>query len=322
MSLTFGRVPHPDYLDHPITKVAGVGRDPLMRQRTVKGVVWHRMIGTLLGTDAFFHDPTVAALTDYGVGTTGTDGAANNGVIIRFNNPLGKQIGWASGSWDAAHAFGDGEAFVNKYGIDAINGDQTAIEISGVHYDDPITPECKQSVAAITAYWADQYKIPWNAFPIAPQDGFSFVRWHREFGPEHGTKMCPGSVVENATPEMIDMVKAILKAHQEDAITNQGDTFQKPVGLPFDLATATGWQKLNGLDVLMVDFTDECIKDAIPRSYASTKAPQSAAKIKVKDLVQFKGVFIDTKKVGWRLMADGSRIRSSSFHTNLTAKKR
>jgi hypothetical protein len=209
----FGRVPHPPFLDRPIQKPAGWGQDDL-GPRTVKGVVWHRMIGSLWGTDAYFRQPTTKALTDYGVGVLAQDGADNAGVIIRWNNPLGRQSGWASGSF-SSFAYGDGLAFVNKYGINAINRDEASVEISGLTYDVPLDPASKASVAAITAYWADQYEVPWDVFPIAPQDGFSFVRWHNEFGPDEGTKKCPGAVVMDATPELIEMTRAILKQYQE-----------------------------------------------------------------------------------------------------------
>jgi hypothetical protein len=130
---------------------------------------------------------------------------------------------------------------------------------------------------------------------------------------------CPDEMMnEGYWPTFVANVDKIINP----PVVEQDVTYAPITGLPFDLNTATGWQVLNGLDVLMVDFKDECIKDAIPRSFASSKAPQSGAKVKVKDLVRFKAVFLDEKKVGWRLMADGSRIRSSSFHTNLVAKKR
>ena len=221
MALTFGRVPHPSYLDRPIIKPNGFGMD-LLGRRTVKGVVYHRMIGSLWGTDTYFRSPSVGALTDYGVGTTPQDGAANDGLIIRWNDPLGLQSGWASGTWDSAYAYGDGKAFVQKYapksnvGVSVINKDQASIEISGLTYELAITAKTKQSVAAISAYWADQYGIPWDVYPIAPQDGFSFVRWHNEFGPDHGTKKCPGQVVMDATPEIIEITRGILKQYQLD----------------------------------------------------------------------------------------------------------
>lgn len=212
----FGKVPHPAFLDHPITKSNGQGAG-YYGKRSVRGVVWHRMIGSLRGTDGYFKNPDVAALTDYGVGTLVTDGSADDGVIIRWNNPLGNQSGWASGPVSAP--YGDGLAFLNKYvplagiGYDVVNRDQASIEISGLEYTTPLSQKAKMAVAAITAYWADQYRIPYDVFPIAPQDGFSFVRWHQEFTIGSG-KVCPGQVVIDATSEMIEMTRQIMKQYQ------------------------------------------------------------------------------------------------------------
>jgi hypothetical protein len=214
VSVTFGRVPHPAFQDRPITKPEGVGQNNLGK-RSVKGVVWHRILGSLWGTDTYFRRSDVKALTDYGVGVLATDGTANAGVILRWNNPLGYQSGWASGSYSAFHAYGDGAAFAKKYGINAVNRDQVSIEISGFQTT-PLDEASRNAVAALTAYWADQYGIPWNVFPIAPQDGFSFVRWHEEFGPDLGAKKCPFDVVKRETNDLIERTRAILKRWQEN----------------------------------------------------------------------------------------------------------
>lgn len=211
--IVFGRVPHPPFLDRPITKVNGVGMN-LLGKREVWGIVLHRMIGSLWGTNQFFNDPTVGALTDYGVGTTGTDGKASNGTIIRWNDPRGWQSGWASGRVVAP--YGDGLRFVNqyapRYGLDAVNRFQASIEISGLHYEDPVTEEALQAVAALIAYWADQRKIRWSDFPIGPE-GYSFLRWHQEFTIGTG-KVCPGAVVMEATDRIIAFAKEIMRRYQ------------------------------------------------------------------------------------------------------------
>jgi hypothetical protein len=212
---TFGNVPHPAFQDRPIVKAENFGQNNL-GQRTVKGVVWHRMIGTLWGTDAYFRMENVAALTDYGIGVEAQDGANNDGLILRWNNPLGVQSGWASGP--VSGAYGDGLAFVNKYGINAVNRDQASIEISGKTYDVPLSEKSRNVIAALTAYWADQYKIPHDKFPISDQDGFSFVRWHQEFTIGTG-KVCPGKVVMDETNDLIERTRAVLKQYQEGVTT-------------------------------------------------------------------------------------------------------
>lgn len=205
----FGNVKHPDYQDRPISKKEGQGQDDL-GQRTVKGVVLHRIVGTLWGTDTYFRGPGVYALTDYGVGVGTADGAAHDGEILRWNDPLGRQSGWASGPYNGA--YGDGLAFANKYGIDAINRDQASIEISG-YYDTPLTDAARAAIAGIIAYWADQAHIPWDVFPITPADGFSFVRWHQEFTLGSG-KICPGPVVMGETSALIEQARQIMRVAQ------------------------------------------------------------------------------------------------------------
>jgi hypothetical protein len=226
MTITFGRVPHPAYQDRPIKKAPGVGQDNLGK-RSVKGVSWHRILGSLWGTDGFFRDPSVKALTDYGVGVAAQDGAGNDGVILRWNDPLGYQSGWASGTYSAAHAYGDGAAFVDKYGVNAINRDRASIEISGFQ-NTPLSEKSRQAIAELTAYWADQYHIPWDQFPIAPQDGFSFVVWHEEFGPDLGQKKCPFQVVKDETPALIERTRAILKTHQTAGTSPQPEPQPDP----------------------------------------------------------------------------------------------
>jgi hypothetical protein len=312
VAITFGKVPHPAFKDRPITKAEGHGQNDL-GQRSVKGVVWHRMIGTLWGTDAYFRFDTTDALTDYGIGVEAQDGATNDGVIIRWNDPLGRQSGWASGPVNGA--YGDGLAFVNKYGVNGVNRYQASIEISGKTYDVPLSEKSRQAIAELTAYWADQYQIPWDTWPISDQDGFSFVRWHQEFCIGTG-KVCPGQVVMDETNDLIERTRAVLKKYQEST------GYAPVVGLPFDHLTATGWHDLNGVDCYLVKATVECIKRAIPRAYASGSAPQTADAVSVKEVIPVYAVFKSGDGVQWFLMEDGSRVRASSFTPAITVKKR
>ncbi len=228
--LTFGNVPHPPFQNRPIEKAEGNGWNNL-GQRTVKGVVLHRMIGTLWGTDGYFRQPSVGALTDYGVGNVLTDGEANDGLILRWNDPLGVRSGWASGPVNGA--YGDGLAFVNKYGVAAVNRDQASIEISGRQYADPISDNVRNSVAALIAYWADQARIPHDTFPVVPADGISFVRWHQEFTIGTG-KVCPGKVVMDATKDIILRAKAQMQHYQtqSDPGPPPAPVFPKPIPPP------------------------------------------------------------------------------------------
>lgn len=207
--ITYGNVSHPTFQDRPIQKAAGNGWDDL-GPRQPKGVVLHRMIGSLWGTDGYFRRPEVGALTDYGVGVLATDTVENDGVILRWNDPLGRRSGWASGP--VSKPYGDGALFVGKYGANAVNRDLVSIEVSG-NYETALSPKAFESVCALVAYWADRCKVPWTAFPVNPATGISCVFWHQEFTLGTG-KICPGPVMIDATPRIIDRAKAILQAAQ------------------------------------------------------------------------------------------------------------
>lgn len=275
MSLTFGKVPHPPYQNRPIWKPEGAGQNNLGK-RSVKGVTWHRVWGSLWGTDTHFRQPNVGALTDYGVGVKAQDGVANAGLILRWNDPLGFQSGWASGTYSAAHAYGDGAAFVNKYGVNAINRDRASIEISGYELT-PLDDAARDAIASITAYWADQAGIPWDVFPIVPQDGFSFVTWHDEFGPDLGKKKCPFEVVKEETPALIERTRAILKRYQtgtyEQPQTPDGTVYAAPITYDWltDEEAAKGLDRVIGRTrVFYVPQVYEAINET-PRKQATGK---------------------------------------------------
>jgi hypothetical protein len=215
-TITFGRVPHPSFTDRLITeKPEGIGWSALGKRKP-KGVVLHRMLGTLWGTDGWFRNPTVEALTDYGVGVQAIDGA-NDGVILRWNDPTGYRSGWASGP--ALQPYGDGLKFINRYGVDAVNRDLVSIEISG-QYETEWSDKSFESVAQLVAFWADWARIPYDQFPMVNESvngkmdmTRSFIVWHQELcGPQE--KVCPGSVVMNQTDRLIKRVQAILKHYQ------------------------------------------------------------------------------------------------------------
>jgi hypothetical protein len=234
-------VPHPGFLDRPIYKPEGQGWDNLGK-RTPKFVVLHRMIGSLWGTDGYFREPGVNALTDYGVGVAAQDGAAQAGVIIRWNDPEGTRSGWASGPVNGA--YGDGLAIVNKYGINAVNRDGVSIEISGMQ-STPLDAVAEQEVAALMAYWWDRMKIPHTSAPINPATGISAVIWHQEFTLGTG-KECPFAVVMARTQALIDRAKAIMKGYQEGTVAPPVPTTPKPeppINLPegLDRQLAADW---------------------------------------------------------------------------------
>jgi len=224
----FGNVPFPQFTDRLIPDSQNAAWSDLGR-RNVKGVVYHRTQGTIDGTDAWLrlvppggpdecNQPGTGSnfggcmgLVDFGVDE-------NSGEILRWNDPYGEgypdldvspnRAPWANGPVE--DPFGEAEAFISQNGVDAVNRDQASIQIGG-NFDDPISDACKRAVAALSAYFADQYNIRWNEYPKIPGESYGFVRWHNQFYP---FRECPGPVVTDATDEIIDLTREILREHQ------------------------------------------------------------------------------------------------------------
>lgn len=303
MGIVFGRVPHPEFEDRQITKPAGVGQDNLGK-RTPKSVVWHRMLGSLNGTDNYFRNPTVKALTDYGVGVAAIDGNSFDGVIYRWNSPYGYQSGWASGRVIAP--YGDGLDFVTKYGVDAVNRDQVSIEISG-YYETGLSEKSRQSIAELTAHFADQNQIPWDVFPIAPQDGFSFVKWHQEFtGPAE--KVCPGQVVIEETNDLIERTRAIMKLYQETGAPTPTKRYAS-ADVPKFLKDDNGLnvEKINNTPVLPISMVFTVLRETPRRQGATPNELEIGPPLKVGDRFRAARIFRSHGDT-WVLTRNGSRV--------------
>ncbi len=208
--IVFGNVPKPGVIESHLTGVTnpmmGYSNVPIV----VEGVVWHRMVGTLWGTDSWFHAGNAA--TAYGIGVAATDGINAAGKIIEWIDPAnGHWYGHSSGPVNAP--YGDGARFVDRFGVARVNPQTVAIEISG-NYGTPLDDGARESLVALTAYFADQREIRWDEFPAVPGQGRSFVIWHQEFTIGTG-KICPGDVVMDETTQLIDDVRQYLRIHQE-----------------------------------------------------------------------------------------------------------
>lgn len=316
MAATFGNVPFPAAQARYVTDAESGAWDNL-GQKSVKGVVWHRMEGTLAGTDLWFRRGRGVSdgLTEFGVGTANIDGAALDGVIYVWNDPIGRshpgvspnRAPWASGP--VSSPYGDGLAFLqdNKMDVNIVNRDQAAIEISG-SYADPVSQAAKNAVAALTAYYADQAQIPWTSWPIIPKKGYSFVRWHQEFTIGTG-KVCPGQVVMDATNDLIELVRAILKKYQtQTAPAPKPATYLKPSAIPTDNGQN---QVLNGHLFYAIARTVLVTSDlAYCRASADPNAGETRAPLKKGQ--GFKSVWAVKGADGklWWVTAHGSRISS------------
>jgi hypothetical protein len=220
MPITFGKVPHPKYTNRIIAN-SGAWAD--QGQRTIRAAVWHRMYGSLWGTDGYFRGEAInKALTDYGVGVAATDGEANAGAILMWNDPNGRRAPHASGP--VSDPIGDGAKFVEYW---PINRDSVSIEVSGLSGGTAFDAKARKAVVELTAYYADRYgkllaekgiQFDYTNWPYVPhEDDRSFVIWHGEVnGGKRGT--CPGAVVESQTAAMIAEVGALLKQYQADGV--------------------------------------------------------------------------------------------------------
>lgn len=312
VAITYGRVPMPYFYDRPITKSEGSGQNNLGK-REVFGVCLHRMLGTLWGTNGYFALPTTKALTDYGVGVLYQDGAENDGLIIRWNDPEGYQSGWASGP--VSSPYGDAKRFVEKYGVNAPNKHLASIEISGIYYSTPFSAEAKRSVARLIAYHADQAEVPWDVFPLNPRTGLSFVFHHQGFTIGTG-KVCSGDVVMEATSELIAMAKEMLRDAQIGSTTQPPATsYRKPKTYPwmFPGHPEFGQDHFVGKTEYIFLPVDVTANQNTPR-YATTGPHASLAGPDIEEGVTFHSDWcFRSYNVSYRLTRNGVRVRSAAL---------
>jgi hypothetical protein len=224
-TVRFGLVPEPMWNDQYIEKPAGHGYGDYGTRR-FRGIVLHRMAGTLVGTRSHFRATSghgLDALTDWGIGGA-LDGPLD-GHIDRYNDPDGRRSPWASGpaiSPDGKLLVnGDAVAWYQKYalndpaGVNIFNRDTEAIELSG-QYDTPLTDRQYGALVHLIAWRLDsKMRLPWHTWP-KNHDGVQAILWHGEV--MGWTKPCPGSVVTSMTSKLIDDVGAFLKKYQEGEV--------------------------------------------------------------------------------------------------------
>lgn len=205
--VVFGKVPRPRYQDRQVPDALNSSWDALGK-RKLYGVVYHRMLGTLWGTDSYFrqHAP---GLTDWGVDHKSGEtlqwvdytGAGRKGISP---NKSPHASGGEGGET------GDGRTFVSVFGRTAINRDLSAIEISGWQ-NDPLGGPAITQLVNLTAFLADQSKVRWDSFPLNPHTSVVFTYFHNEFQTE---KDCPWIEVERHIDTIISQTKDVLKRHQ------------------------------------------------------------------------------------------------------------
>lgn len=211
--LDFTKGVHPPFEDRYVPSGSQIGGTTAwndLGQRNPVGGCRHSMVGFLRTTDRWFRNSAsrqATGLTDYGVG--GSKDGSDDGVIIRWNDPLGRRAGWASGGSDGLE--GDGPLFVRTLGVNAINRDLVSVERSdgGVIETEP-SPKQLDSIIALQAYWANFAKIPYDTFPINPKVGINTDMEHFEFA----TKACPFDPMRRHTTEIQQEIVKILKGWQ------------------------------------------------------------------------------------------------------------
>ena len=239
MALTFGRVPHPPFVDRMIPNSQTSAWNDL-GQRVPKGTCQHSMVGYLNTTDRWFRDDPntgrrASGLTDYGVGGS-ADGPELDGVIYRWNDPRGRRAGWANGGSDGLE--GDGIAFVRTLGVNAINRDLVSIERSdGGDINTPLSPKQFESLCQLHAYWHDQAKVPYTDFPKNPALTLVMYLEHREFA----TKACPFAPVRNEVDRIQARIREIMKQYQGEITPKpQPEPTPEPKPKPEDV-WPNGW---------------------------------------------------------------------------------
>lgn len=304
MAITFGNVPHPIYQRRIVENSKAWNN---LGKRTIRGVVWHRMRGTLWGTDKYFRtDAVERALTDYGIGVKAHE-PDDAGTLLMWNDPEGIRSPWANGALKAP--YGDGLKFYERYGVNGINRDLVSIEISGTSWDTPLDAKSRATIVALTAYWADQYKVPWETFPMVPGEDRSFVMWHQEFTIGTG-KVCPGNVVMAETSALIAQVKELLKNYQTSAPVPAPDPqYAKPQPIP------AGTRVINDRLFLGVTETYTIRRQVTPRLWAEPTSPATGPDLMPGQNVQSSHVVEDVGPDSGVtiVLVDGSRIPASAL---------
>lgn len=204
--VTFGRVPPPaNYSERIIAPGINTAWDDL-GPRKPRGLVLHRMLGTLAGTDAYFrNEARTRACTDFGIG---------QGLVYRWTRPGANIAPWASGP--ANGISGDAAPFWRAYqadpaGVGIFNRDCESIEIEGRQYSDPVSNADYQRLVELVAWRADAWlRIPWHQWPLN-NDGVHCLLGHSEITRD---KPCPGEVVYGLVGRLIEDVRGRLRSFQ------------------------------------------------------------------------------------------------------------
>lgn len=210
--LVFGRVPLPkNYRENilPPDKNVAYGK---FGKRIIRALIYHRMLGSLDGTDGFFqswapypHGAACCALTDFGIG---------NGRVVQWNALNSDYAPHASGPANGVK--GDAVAFLQNFGgsigVNVFNRDGASLEVAGMQ-NDPIDSETYKRIVETSAYVADRFiQAPYDTWPVV--DGLVRTFWHDEVTND---KSCPFKVIKELTASIIADTAAYMKPYQLSA---------------------------------------------------------------------------------------------------------
>lgn len=239
------------------TSLACRGYDWLGYRPFPRVLVLHRAQSpntTTTTLEPYFDQTCCPALTDLEVNHL--TGKAKRFVVIPGDSPSG----WASGPISAP--YGDGKAFNDLYPY-KINTLGESVEVLGrfnqpgtnITVEDPVSQATAEWLAQWMASRAHGFGIKYHDFPLViAEGGRSYITWHEEY--TYGTgKVCPGQVVKDLTPKLIDMAREIMRKAQT---MGQNPTPQPP---PTNLAP-DGKPYPAGLDEGICSIMFGSVKDA------------------------------------------------------------
>lgn len=179
MSNVFGRVPHPPFIDLPVSKqYAGQGYTQIPAgSRKIVGVMNHETQGHGSGQwyRDFFSCPNGArcadALVDYLI--------TRDGTIYRLNDPANDRSPWANGG--PLGLEGDGPAFYARFGAAGVNNSLISIEHESLNNENWTDAQVRSS-GLLNAYWHDQDAQDWESYPYVPRYGCVTSLAHFEIG--------------------------------------------------------------------------------------------------------------------------------------------
>lgn len=216
--IVYGRVPKPTIEDYYAPKMRNGAGHFVVAPRVIVGGMRHATDG--YGSIAFYRDFLSPggerhddALWDFTIDKAGKIG--------QHNDPFGVRSGWANGNTQGLQ--GDGAAFVNEFGVAAVNDKLFSVEHVLLTPEKLTDPQLEASVKL----WAWMFdgasnhpradtKVPYTSYPVHPKYGIvtDLEHWETTNKGGNAANECPGAGVRSQVNEHQAGVKALLKQYQ------------------------------------------------------------------------------------------------------------